>query len=277
MTPTGHAFSRLDMADRALKLFTSAGRWQELRLLGRHRGAHTLSPLEQALLSELVTEVKAHTQGDTLVRAHRPAPESIVLLEGTLGRVINTRDGRRQIVAVHFPGDFVDLHSLLLGHLDHDIVALKGCTVAMVPHAPLRRLLRTRIELADKLWFLTLTDAALHRQWLFRVASTSALERVANFLCEANLRLMAIGQSDGHRFALQLTQPEMGEICGVTSIHVNRMLRELRQSGICTWQGYRVEVHDIARLVSIGAFSPEYLYYDAALVERFCALADELH
>ena len=99
----------------------------------------------------------------------------------------------------------------------------------------------------------------------------------ANFLCEANLRLMAIGQSDGHRFALQLTQPEMGEICGVTSIHVNRMLRELRQSGICTWQGYRVEVHDIARLVSIGAFSPEYLYYDAALVERFCALADEVH
>ena len=72
---------------------------------------------------------------------------------------------------------------------------------------------------------------AMHRHWMFRVAATTAIERVANFLCEIDLRLMAIGQSDGHRFALHLTQAEMGEICGVTSIHVNRVLRELREHG----------------------------------------------
>lgn len=247
---------------------------EELELLARHRGQAELNDVERSMLQDLVTCVRPFNAGDVLIAAHRSSHESLVLIEGSLGRVINSPDGRRQIVSVHFPGEFVDLHSLLLHRLDHDIVALRACTVAVIPHAPLRRLLRAQLALADKLWFLTLTDAALHRHWLFRVASTPALARVADFLCEADIRLMAIGQSDGLRYTLQLTQPEVGEICGVTSIHVNRMLRELREGGICSWQGHLVEIQDLARLIGMAAFNPDYLYYDTVLVERFCTMGN---
>lgn len=248
-------------------------RMEGMNLLARHRGHAEMDHVERGMLTDLVTCIRPFNAGDVLVPAHVPSHESVVLLEGTLGRVINTRDGRRQIVAVHFPGDFVDLHSLFLHRLDHDILAMRACTVAVIPHAPLHRLLRAQLPFSEKLWFLTLTDASMHREWLFRVASTSAIERVAHFLCESNMRLMAIGHSDGNCFTLQLTQPEVGEICGVTSIHVNRMLRELRQSSICSWQRNVVEIHDLGRLVEIAAFSPDYLYYDAALTDRFDAAA----
>lgn len=264
------------MADSVGLPPTVLHRMNGINLMARHRCHAQMDQTERGMLADLVSCVRPFNAGDVLVPAHLPSCESVVLLDGTLGRVINARDGRRQIVAVHFPGDFVDLHSLLLHRLDHDIVAMRACTVAVIPHARLRKLLRTQLNFSDKLWFLTLTDAAMHRQWLFRVASTNALERVAHLLCESNIRLMAIGYSDGTRFTLQLTQPEVGEICGVTSIHVNRMLRELRESGICSWHGNMVEIHDLGRLVEAGAFDPGYLYYDAALIEQFGVAASEL-
>lgn len=248
---------------------------QSISLVARHRGPAELGPTEHGMLRDTVSDMRALSAGDVLGRANRPATESAILLQGALARVVNAQDGRRQIVALHVPGDFVDLHSLLLQHLDHDIVALKASTVAMTPHAELSRLLRAQPTLANKLWYLTLTDAAVHRQWMFRVAATTAIERVANVLCEIDLRLMAIGQSDGHRFALHLTQAEMGEICGVTSIHVNRVLRELREHGLCTWQASQVDIHDLGRLCAVGGFCPDYLYYDAPLLDAFQQLAGE--
>lgn len=122
---------------------------------------------------------------------------------------------------------------------------------------------------------IAVADAALHRRWLFRVASSPAVERIAHFLCEINLRLMAIGQSDGRQFGLQLTQAEVGEICGITSIHTNRVLRELREKGLCKLHGNVFEIHDLGRLMGVARFCPDYLYYDAALRDAFNAIAGE--
>lgn len=227
------------------------------------------------MLRDTVSNVRGLAAGDVLVWANRPASESAILLQGALGRVVNAQDGRHQIVALHLPGDYVDLHSLLLQHLDHDIVALRAATVAITPHAELSKLLRAQAGLSRKLWYLTLIDASMHRQWLFRVATTTAIERVANFLCEINLRLMAIGQSDGQTFSLHLTQAEVGEICGVTSIHINRVLRDLREHGICSWHGSVVVIHDLGRLCGFGQFCPDYLYYDAPLLDAFHARVGE--
>ena len=227
------------------------------------------------MLRHGVSAVRALSIGDVLTQASQPTQESAIVLQGAMGRIVNTKDGRRQIVAFHVAGDFVDLHTLLLHYLDHDVVALNATTVAMIPHAVLSKLLRAQRELADKLWHMTLIDAALHRQWLFRVASSPAIERIAHFMCETDLRLMAIGHSDGRRFSLHLTQAEVGEICGITSIHANRVLRELREKGLCTWHGNLVEIHDLGRLGGIAGFCPDYLYYDSVLLDAFNAIAGE--
>lgn len=162
--------------------------------------------------------MKAVAPRTILVRADEKPTQSTRPLEGILCRYIDHREGLRQLVAVHFPGDFVDLHGYPLKTLDHDVAALTGATVATIPHTALDTILENHPQLLKKLWFATLVDAAIHRAWLFRMGRLDAIGRVAHFFSETNARLSAVGLSDGRRFALALTQADLGEICGLTSI-----------------------------------------------------------
>ena len=112
----------------------------------------------------------------------------------------------------------------------------------------------------------TLLDAAIHRAWIFKLGRLPSHGRVAHFLCETELRLRAVGLSDGARFELPLTQADLAEVCGLTSVHVNRVLRELRERGLVTLRDGNVDVHDGAGLARLGEFDPRYLYLDEAAV-----------
>jgi CRP-like cAMP-binding protein len=142
------------------------------------------------------------------------------------------------------------------------IASLTAITIATMRHDTLDRLTADRPELARKLWYSTLLDAAIHRAWLFRLGRLDAGGKIANFLCETNARLQAVGLSDGRRFALALTQTDLSEICGLTSVHVNRVMRSLREERIVTFRDSLVEIHDLARLARQGQFDPDYLYLD---------------
>ncbi len=117
-------------------------------------------------------------------------------------------------------------------------------------------------QLGRKLWFATLIDAAIHRAWLFRLGRLDAIGRVAHFLCETNARLVSAGLSDGRRFALGITQADLAEICGLTNVHVNRVMRQLREEGLCVFRSSLVEIPDPERLAARGQFDPAYLYID---------------
>lgn len=184
-------------------------------------------------------------------------------------RHVDAPDGKRHLVAVHVPGDFVDLHAYALKKLDHDVGALTAVKVAIFPHAALERVQALDDRLTRRLWFMTLLDAAMHRHWIFRLASLNATERVAHFLCEMNARLLAIGASDGARFTLPMTQSDLGEVCGLTNVHVSRVLRDLRDAGLCQLRSSRVHLVDLKGLVARARFDPEYLY----LNPRIAALA----
>ncbi|XHR99033.1 hypothetical protein ACFB49_06270 [Sphingomonas sp. DBB INV C78] len=179
-----------------------------------------------------------------------------------MSRYIDDRNGLRQLVAVHVPGDFVDLHAFPLKVLDHDVATMTAATVAIVPHAELDAITREMPQLTRKLWFATLVDAAIHRAWLFRLGRLDAIGRVAHFLCETNARLVSAGLSDGHRFALGFTQTDLAEICGLTNVHVNRVMRYLRGERLCVFRSSLVEIIDPERLVARGQFDPAYLYID---------------
>ena len=156
----------------------------------------------------------------------------------------------------------MDLHAFPLKVLDHDVAATTTATVATVTHSALERVIGVFPHLTRKLWFATLIDAAIHRAWLFRLGRLDAVGRVAHFLCETNARLVSAGLSDGRCFNLALTQSDLAEICGLTNVHVNRVMRQLREEKLCVFRSSLVEIADPDRLAARGQFDASYLYMD---------------
>lgn len=231
------------------------------RFLRDRRGV-SLTPAERARLEGAIEEVRVMDARTRLVCAGQTLSESTLLIEGFMCRYIDDRRGLRQLVAIHVPGDFVDLHGYPLRSLDHDVATLTAATIAVVPHAALQAIERELPEMARKLWFATLLDAAIHRAWLFRLGRLDGIGRVAHFLCETNARLVQAGLSDGRRFAFGLTQYDLAEVCGLTNVHVNRVIRALREEQLCLFRSSLVEILDIERLAARGQFDPTYLYID---------------
>lgn len=230
-----------------------------------------LSDAERRVLEGAISETRTFPAGAVVVRQGTPVTISTLLVEGFMTRRVDAQDGRRHLVAVHVPGDFVDLHAYALKKLDHDVSALTDVTCAIIPHAAIESIQASDIELTRRLWFSTLLDAAMHRQWIYRLASLNAVQRVGHFLCETNARLLAIGASDGSTFALPMTQTEIGEVCGLTNVHVNRVLRELRELSLCNVRSSQVHITDLQGLTRKALFDPEYLYLNRETVARVAA------
>ncbi|MET0375802.1 MAG: Crp/Fnr family transcriptional regulator, partial [Rhizorhabdus sp.] len=158
----------------------------------RHRRVAVPSQAERARLEAAVSAVQSVPARTVHVREGQELSYSTFLIEGIMCRYMDDRNGLRQLVAVHFPGDFVDLHGYPLQKLDHDVATLTAVKIALVPHDALDVIIAELPDLARKLWFATLIDAAIHRAWLFRLGRLDAAGRVAHFLCEANARLEAV-------------------------------------------------------------------------------------
>lgn len=228
----------------------------------RGRSGVSLEPAERDRLEAAIIEIQTVEPRKTIARAGETLQQSTLLLEGIMSRYIDDRHGLRQLVAVHVPGDFVDLHAYPLKILDHDVATMTAATVAIVPHDEIDAIAREAPQLLRKLWFATLIDAAIHRAWLFRLGRLDAIGRVAHFLCEINARLVSAGLSDGRRFVLGLIQNDLAEICGLTNVHVNRVMRHLREERLCVFRSSLVEILDPARLAARGQFGSGYLYID---------------
>ncbi|WEK46317.1 MAG: Crp/Fnr family transcriptional regulator [Candidatus Andeanibacterium colombiense] len=231
------------------------------RFLRDKRGVR-LTADERKKIEAAIIEVRTFPPRKIVVHAGDELTQSMLQIEGFMSRYIDDRNGLRQLVAVHVPGDFVDLHAYPLKVLDHDVATITAATVAIVPHFRLTEIFAENPQLERKLWFATLIDASIHRAWLFRLGRLDALGRVAHFLCETNVRLISAGLSDGRRFALGITQADLAEICGLTNVHVNRVMRQLREEGLCVFRSSLVEILDPQRLAARAQFDPAYLYID---------------
>lgn len=233
----------------------------------RHRRGVSLEAHERARLEAAISEIKTLPPRTNIVLAGEPMSQSILLVEGFMSRYIDDRNGLRQLVAVHVPGDFIDLHAYPLKVLDHDVATMTAATVAIVPHSELDAIVDDLPAMTRKLWFSTLIDAAIHRAWLFRFGRLDAVGRVAHFISETNVRLMSAGLSDGRRFALGLIQSDLAEICGLTNVHINRVLRQLREERLCVFRSSLVEILEPEKLAARGQFDPAYLYIDLQSAE----------
>lgn len=224
-------------------------------------------PAEQLqALEDVMSDPVTMSARKVLSRKGDLVTKSTLLVEGYMCRYMDDRNGHRQLVAVHVPGDFVDLHGYPLQRLDHDVAMLTDCTIAQVDHDVLTTLIERYPLLGRMLWFSTLLDAAMHREWIFQLGRLDAAGRIAHLLCETHARLVAVGRADGDSFDFPLTQQDMAEACGLTSIHVNRVLARLRREGKLEIRERRVHLLDRRALVTMGEFDREYLYIDDGLL-----------
>ncbi|MBB3876322.1 Crp/Fnr family transcriptional regulator [Sphingomonas aquatilis] len=252
----------IDDAVRALPRSDALGRFP---LTGRFlmgRGRERLSIEEQRILEDAVQTVKDFPARQHLVRRGERLKQSMLLVDGYITRYMDDREGYRQLVSVHVPGDFVDLHGFPTGRLDHDIGTLGPVKVALYDHQTLTAITDRHPHLTRVLWFSTLLDAAMHREWIFRLGRLGADGRLAHFFCELNARLTMVGLAQAGRFELPLTQPDLAEACGLTGVHVNRVLRDLRERNLLVFRNGHVEILDLSGLAAVAEFESDYLYSD---------------
>lgn len=232
------------------------------RLFLKLRQRDDLADFEQEALSGAVSEVREVEEGDTLVHAGDPVQASMVLLDGIVARVRDLADGRRQIIELHVPGDFFDLHGFMLKRLEHSVEALTPARIAVVPHDRLRSITERSPHLTRLLWTSTLLDAAIHREKILSIGRRSAISRLAHLLCELQLRLRVVELAEGDSYKLPLTQAQLADASGLTQVHVNRTLKELRDRGVVTVRGGTVAIGDWDALIDIAEFTDDYLYMD---------------
>jgi CRP-like cAMP-binding protein len=232
------------------------------RLIRKLERRDVLSGEEKQALKSAVARVKEARMDEDLVREGDRPSESTLLLEGFAARYKLLRNGRRQITALHIPGDFVDLHSFLLKTMDHGVVALTPCRVGLVPHSTLREITETYLHLGRLLWLSTLIDAAIHREWLVAMGRRPALSQIAHLLCELFLRLQTVRLTQHMSFELPLTQAELGDVLGLSTVHVNRVIQQLRADGLVTWSEQRIAIEDWAQLQEVAEFDPTFLNLD---------------
>jgi CRP-like cAMP-binding protein len=213
----------------------------------------------QALIDAAEMAVTYEAGQDIVTEDSRPT-HSILMTSGFSCRYGVLADGTRQITAVHTAGDFVDLHGLLLKEMDHAVGALTDCTVLAFPHGRLVKITERFPHLTRLLWLLTLLDGAMHRQWLVGMGRLSATQRTAHFICELYTRLSTIGQAHEHAFAFPVTQAALADVTGISAVHVNRVLQELRQSGMIGWEGGQITIKDWEGLAHFAQFDGRYLH-----------------
>ncbi|MDB5697251.1 MAG: Crp/Fnr family transcriptional regulator [Alphaproteobacteria bacterium] len=226
------------------------------------RARDSISPEEEQVLRDAVVEVREVRAGKVLVRQGTPVNESTLLIEGIVCRYKDLASGERQIQELHVPGDFVDLHGFLLKRLDHNIASVSRALIALVPHDRLRRITEEHPHLSRMLWFSTMLDASVQRETILSVGRRTAFARIAHLMCELCLRLQVVGLSEDGRFAMPITQTDLADATGLTSVHVNRMLKQLRDQDMLTFRNGMAEIHDWERLARAAEFDPAYLHLD---------------
>jgi CRP-like cAMP-binding protein len=215
---------------------------------------------EKQALSSLPMQI-AHLRADQdIVREGDRPSRSCVVLEGFACSYKVTGEGKRQIQTFTIRGDIPDLQSLHLTVLDSSIGTLCPCTVGFIRHEALRDLCEAYPRITSALWRETLVDAAIFREWLTNVGRRDAYSRIAHLLCELLVRLQAVGLADDHSCDLPMTQAEFGDAAGLSTVHVNRVLQDLRADGLIRSTGTRLTVLDWDGLKEAGDFDPTYLH-----------------
>ena len=221
-----------------------------------------LNDAEVALLNDLTGDIRMTVAKRDLIR-EGDRPDSLhMIVSGWAARYKSLPGGARQITAFLIPGDFCDLHGKVLGRMDHSIIALTPCKVAWIQSDRFDQLTAEHPELTRALWWGTLLDEAILRNWIVNIGRRDAYERIAHILCELHARMRMIGLVDDDRLDLPLTQDELADATGLTAVHVNRTLQRLRSDDLIELSSRVLTVKNVSELAKAGGFDAGYLHIE---------------
>jgi len=200
-----------------------------------------------------------------VVRDGERATDCCLIADGFCMRSKTIANGKRQILSLHISGEIPDLMSLFLHVMDHDLSTLTPSTLGFISHETLQKLHRRRPGVAEMIWRDTLIDAAMFREWIVNVGQRPAPARLAHVMIELRERLRLIDRLDGNSFEMPLTQEQIGEALGITAVHANRVIRQLRQDGIVELNRGRVTVLDERKFLELADFDGRYLHQSPKL------------
>jgi CRP-like cAMP-binding protein len=215
----------------------------------------------RSALLALDYEIQDLPPGWALVKADQPVKNCSILLDGIAYRSKTVGSGERQILSVHVPGEILDLTNLLIDVADHDILMLTDATIAIFSREALEEIAFKFPSVGRALWHESLVEQSLYREWLTNIGRRDSLTRTAHLLCEFSLRLDHTDFSVGHGYELPMSQEQMGDCLGLTSVHVNRMLRQLETMHLISRVRRSIQVTDWQGLQDVGDFTPDYLHY----------------
>ena len=183
-----------------------------------------------------------------------------VLVSGLAYRYKMTGAGARQIVAVHIPGEALDLECLFLKEADHGLQVLTQAEVALIPLQDIRALISQNPSVNQAVIASMLAAASISREWITNNGRRNARTRIAHLLCEISIRLESQLLEGRNGYILSMTQEQIADATGLTAIHVNRMLRSLKSDGLLTGKGRHIEIPDWRALSDAGDFTSRYLH-----------------
>ncbi|MGU3340787.1 Crp/Fnr family transcriptional regulator [Methylobacterium mesophilicum] len=212
-----------------------------------------------ALIAMPLHEARFDAYQDIVREGERPS-RCFAVLDGFAATYKTTLTGKRQVAAYHVPGDVPDIQSLHLKVLDNSISAIGPCKIGFIQHDAMRALLRAHPRIGDAFWRVTLIDAALYREWILNIGRREAYSRMAHLFCELITRMEAVGLAPDRTCPLPMTQSELGDALGITAVHVNRVVGDLRDAGLITSRSRRLTVLDWEGLAAVAEFDPTYLH-----------------
>jgi CRP-like cAMP-binding protein len=229
-------------------------------LIRKLESSWIISDDEREVLKSLPIRVSDIRADQDIVREGDRPSRCFIVLEGVTCTYKLARDGKRQIVNFHIPGDAPDLQSIYLRVLDFSIGTITPCKIGFIEHEAVKAMCVRFPRIAAAFWRETLVDAAIFREWMTSIGQRPAYSRIAHLFCEMALRFRAIGLAEGHSIPFPITQREIGDALGISDVHVNRSLQALRRKGLVSLKNGTLEILNWEGLQRDGDFDPAYLH-----------------
>lgn len=236
---------------------------EDLKLLVRKLSSiEHISDEEKRAVETLPFTKRRLDSGHDIVREKDRPTQCCLILDGWACRYKILTEGKRQIMSFHIPGDIPDLQSLHLRVMDHNLATVTPCTVAFIPHEAVLDITRRFPGITGALWRDTLVDASIFREWMTGLGRRSASGRIAHLFCEMYVKLNALGLAEGYRCEWPITQVDIADALGLSNVHVNRVLQDLRSQKLIALGGRTLVIEDWHGLTEAAEFDPLYLHFD---------------
>lgn len=235
-------------------------KFPQIHSIRNFSGGLSLTAREHAAITRLPVRRVSFPPDQDIVSKGDRSNRCVTLVSGFANTSKMAGKGKRQVAALHIAGDMPDLMSMHLERMDCDIRTMTACEIEFVDHEDLRVLCENHPRLSFAFWRVTLSDAAIMREWVVNLARRPALAKLAHFFCEMMVRMDAVGLVENGECDLPLTQEILSDVTGLSAVHINRTLQVLRSSGFMAFNDGRLAVIEWRQLANLADFDDAYLH-----------------